>query len=834
MEALLYNDIFEELLIEIHKALAHCHRLYKQGKPLLESDETLLSFFTKFHRKYSSSGLNAHITKGLTATEQDRYNIFPRLSKLVIYNYIQAQEAKKSGNYIAEIIPSPLSILYHALTVPEEPQTSSYAFVLCRSRLFYFLNIHPRHSDLKEISPDFDDFREEDILKSISSYKNHININARWPDQRANFKSYTTRINYLTGHILSLKGLTFLWFNNDEQLLNFCGIKKSQENVTHLKKLYANDFSQKEKYCFRLSSAFLELPDSSEIMNWIFGLPVPLRGGDLLFYGGLKKTHNGGLVISLHGQPGAGKTSTALSLAAVFSPYDTKTVYISLEEDPEDLVTRLNTLIPEYLKWLSIYEDNIANHKRKHDKEYQLSWFTPYKFNDNLNLSDVTNILNKLKGQINGQANSTNHDNKSVSIPSVCPLLIVIDNVNELFSDEAKDKAKYREIEDFISQCRNMGAIVLLIAADDIPGKFKLDYLVDVAIHLKLNGINNQYEKPVRIFQLIKTRHQISRQGSHVFHLSNSKGFRISPQVPSQMDKREKIKIQLPSKINFIHSLNLLSDKRVYQYQKFLPIASNSQILIHGYGSSGKAGFGLKLLFTPLMDEHIHRENIITDEKIKDYRKIILKKNQINKVLVVSFLYPVEYYEVLHERLLKQFEFGFKNFDRRKSILNVKAFYPGFLTPEDFVYKIVRLLEEAKLEGEPYTGILLDGLHNVFLQFKNLQEAHMIWPLLYSILYRYSLTVVSTFTNFSLNEKHDAENTHSIQTPDDFMLMQQGQKPFLHGLVKAADYYFLLEEIINNSNRKYLLSIRSSIRQIPPTNSLNWDREKLTLINENI
>lgn len=827
-----YNDIFLELLTQIHRALAYCHIQYKSNKPLSEEDKILNSYFTLFEKKYRTSGLNKHLTKGLNERTQKRKNTYPRLSKLVIGAYLEAQEAKKRSHYKAEIIPSPLNILYHALTVPEEPQTAAYAFVLCRSMLFYFLKIHPKHPELKNISPGFDDFKEEDILKSISTFNSHIEVQLRWPDPRSNEKLSSSRINYLNGHILSTKGITYLWFNDSKQLLKFCQINKKDESLEYLKKLYSNDQPEKEKYSFRLTNTYTALPDASEIINWIFGLPVPLRGADVLFYGGLKKASNSGLVISLHGQPGVGKTTTALALAAVLSPLQTKTVYISLEEDPEDLKTRLNTLTPDYLKWLSIFENNYENIKRKTSNDYDLNWFSSSKIKQNLNVSELTEILKLLKSDLYPTAIEKAKNKKSVAIPSVCPLLLVIDNVNELFADGKIDSKKFEGIESFIEQCRNMGAIVVLIAAEDVPEKFRLDYLVDIAIHLGQEGLEKKYEKPIRIFQLVKTRHQASRQGSHVFHLSNSKGFRISPQVPSQMDKREKLRIQLPSKENFIHSLNLLSGNGGYNYIDHLPIASNSQILIHGYGSSGKAGFGLKLLLTPLLPEINDRNKNLfleKDRKGKYTGNILLESKRKNKVLVVSFLYPVEYYEGLHTRLLNQFNKNIKGFNSKNSSIHVQAFYPGYLTAEDFVYKIVRLLEKEKLEGEPYTGILLDGLHNVFLQFKNLQEAHMIWPLLYSILSRYNLTVVTTFTNFSLNENHKIDKTHLFQTPDDFSLMQKGQKPFLHGLVKAAEYYFLLSEIINDEKgyeKEYWLSVKSSIRN-PPKDILKWNRTNL-------
>jgi KaiC/GvpD/RAD55 family RecA-like ATPase len=830
-----YSDIFIPLLSGIHKALAHCHKMYSQGKIVKENDRDLEDIFRWLEKKYETSGLNKHLTKGLSKTVQKRGSIYPRLSKLIIYHYEQTQDLRKKSNYKAEIIPSPLHILYLSLTVPEEPQTAAYAFVLCRSMLFYFLNIHPAHPLLNEDLKNLDPLKEEEILKSISSFVSHINQQARWPDKRYNYKSFTTRVHYLNGHILSLKGVTHLWFNSADQLLDFCEIPDSEINISKIKELYSNANEHSKKYYFRLSGKYTGLPDTSEIINWIFGIPIPIRGADILFYGGLKRSSKFGLVVSIHGQPGVGKTSTALSLAAILSPFETKTIYISLEEDPEDLKTRLYTLIPDYLRWLSIYENNYYNLRKRKD-DSNAGWFTAFRIDENINIEQLTGILEILKKDLDGQETGPNDINKSSQfrIPAICPLLIVIDNVNELFPEGKLDSERYTDLERFINQCRKMGAIVLLIAADDVTGRNKIDFLVDVAIHLKQEGLNSRNEKPIRTLELIKTRYQLSRQGSHVYHLSNAEGLRISPQVPSQLDKREKIRIELPSESEFIHTLDLVSKDQQYEEIKYLRMAKNSQILVHGYGSSGKAGLGLKILLTP--DLEYQRINKNSWQLLRNKEGRITCNNNLKKVLIISFLYPSDYYDGLHIRLKDQFKHNFSNFERDRSKIDVKAFYPGYLTQEDFFYKIVRLLDEARLEGEPYTGVLLDGLHNIFLQFKSLQDAHMVWPLLYSLLTRYQLTAVSTFTNFSLNDRHTNQKEKDLpdmfQIPGDFMLMQEGQKPFLHGLVKAADYYFLLEEVIDDENdykKDYWIITKNSIRQVPPKDGLRWDREKLII-----
>lgn len=165
-------------------------------------------------------------------------------------------------------------------------------------------------------------------------------------------------------------------------------------------------------------------------------------------------------------------------------------------------------------------------------------------------------------------------------------------------------------------------------------------------------------------------------------------------------------------------------------------------------------------------------------------------------------------------------------------MLDFLELYPGYLTPQDFLNKVTRKLDEADLKGQPYTGVLIDGLHNVFLQFEKLQENNMVWPMLYNILSRYNLTVISTFTNFSLNDKlididFADKNQLVHQAVPDHLLLQKGMAPFLHALVKASDYYLFMEQLtsIADGSKRYLLAVKGAINQAVPEEFLEWDRE---------
>jgi hypothetical protein len=109
----------------------------------------------------------------------------------------------------------------------------------------------------------------------------------------------------------------------------------------------------------------------------------------------------------------------------------------------------------------------------------------------------------------------------------------------------------------------------------------------------------------------------------------------------------------------------------------------------------------------------------------------------------------------------------------------------------------------------------------------------MVWPMLYNILSRYNVTVVSTFTNFSLNDKlfesdQSDKNKMVNQAVPDYLLLQKGMTPFLHALVQASDYYFFLEQHTSpkNGSKRYLLAVKSSISQSVPEEFLEWDRQE--------
>jgi hypothetical protein len=705
-----------------------------------------------------------------------------RLCKILLTAYRNVQENSQSSEGCC--IPSPLSILYQMLTVPDEPQSAAYALLFCRSLLYETFKVFPEHPLFPDSHESFD---YEKISTSLHTFVNY----ARKGDNIPETESKPAQS--MLAHYLALKHIFYMRFKDEGEVSKYLKSKVISTNSDGI------------KIEFHKFTYYNDLPDTSSLMNELSGIPIPLKGLDTVFQGGLRTKSNSNLVMRISGQPGSGKTSFALALAASMSPFGTFTCYLSLgEEEPADLKNRLKSLIPEYLKKLSIYpardgidswflSNNVSviwNGHNNEDKKTVL---------DNLaqNFDEIFSILKKKQECAD----------KSY-FPSVCPLIIIIDSIRPFLKED---------FNKFVEKCRRLQSLIILISPNDEQYHNDIDYMVDAVINLKQVGSDEPAEKPIRILQLTKTRYQSARHGAHVFHLSGKNGIRVSPQLPSQIDKREIVSNRLPSDTVYTNFFNEYSgNPPVNGDSPCLQIWDKSQILLHGYGSTGKAGLALTLLLYPFKIKGKLPEQ--EDMEITSKRKI----------LIVSLLYPEDYYNKLEKKIKK----SFKDKIQDDAQIECICFYSGHISSEDFIGKILNKLDRAALEGEPFTGILLDGLHNAILQFPKLQRSDMVWSTLYSLLTRYYLTILTTYTNFIIENDKNKEDKF-INKEDKFLL--KGGEVLLDILFQSADYSFTVRKP-NHYEKKfkkgqYIVTLKSAIKHKIGINDENflWDREDLLL-----
>jgi hypothetical protein len=158
--------------------------------------------------------------------------------------------------------------------------------------------------------------------------------------------------------------------------------------------------------------------------------------------------------------------------------------------------------------------------------------------------------------------------------------------------------------------------------------------------------------------------------------------------------------------------------------------------------------------------------------------------------------------------------------------LDILSLYPGLLSPEVLLRKIIEKNASRELEGGGYHGILIDGLHNIFLQFPRLQEAPMIWPTLFEIFRILGSTVVTTHTLFTIR---GMEAVPQVLVDVDAAMHRVG--PVLQALVNGADYYLDLSAVDRNEHGTFFsIEIIAALGQEIRTGPYFWDRENSAVV----
>lgn len=769
-----YGESIQFLVERIFNALLICSEIDDDRRFVGEDNKRLLECFDLKSSlyPYKKQGVNNHINA-------------KRLAILTAQAFNSAQKLSASArNRGAKYLPSPLHILISALTVPDEPYTKAYALAACRSYLYRSINCYPEGY----LTPNnTKSFCIQDIEYEYESLK-------KYKAKRDNIPSNEKLEHVILTHFLSMKGIYVLRFGStgkaERSKMNLAEAKIAR--IEYCKAKLLNHYDNKIKGInpeFRLSEAYDDIATYSEVFNQLWGIPISIRGFSTLFHGGMRTALNGGLVLSVSGSPGTGKTSFALAYSNALSGMGGACYYISVEEDPNDLRTKLTSLIPAYFRKLSIYNKEVK------------SWFFPQQIN--ISDFDLNSFTEEHIKKIKHIIEYSRKDASENTVPALCPLTVVIDSLTGFLNNRGSG-VDYKSLESFVSACRDLNVIVILLSSDEIIDYKNIEYLVDTVIILHHKNTDAIAAKPRRIFELLKTRKQSSRPGSHIFHLEGDKGFRISPQLPSQIDKKQNVSRIMPSNDNLIHVFNIWDEKGTKIESNrprfnYLALKEPSQILLHGLGSTGKAPLGLKILTMP----------VIRGRK---------RPRTPQRVLVISFLYPQEYYQKIATSLRGLRKRIYPRLAEAE--LDCKYFYPGYLTPEDFVSKITRAIEIAALNGKPYTGVLIDGVHNVFLQFPSLQKSDMVWPMLYNVLARSGLTTVTTFTTFAVNDYSSSDNDSSA-------LSLERHVPFLHALVQASDYLICIEK---TAQQKNLIHIENTISKFKHHDlEVFWDDENYVI-----
>lgn len=525
----------------------------------------------------------------------------------------------------------------------------------------------------------------------------------------------------------------------------------------------------------------------------------------------------GGLITLLVGPPGSGKTSLSLALCSNLAELGSVARYITTEENQEVLESKaVNMAVSLAAAFRPILDVETT--------PPDIAWIDGGAFQT---LDDIVAVLEHEYATAKGRNDAPAPDKSDQDLHVPFPRVVVIDSLSALLEQQRGHAMRGQRgaigrvarpgrhhLAELLVQLRDLGVCVFLVGSEGDASDEGLAYIVDNAFSLSLERETTP-RHPVRLLTIEKTRLQRSNRGSHVLHLGGRAGCSINPSLHGVL---RALKGRPEIALDDSRRAVLVSDARAAQAHQrdmftrvtteALTVADRAQVLVYGVGTSGKSRFAMALALEPrvpvspaqryreYLASHQHRSAGLTPEEAAEAKR--------SRVLVLSFLYDEHYYRGVATEVFQQ-RFRLKPSDARaftEETVDVLAVHPGFVDPEFVVGSIRKRLRAADLDGKPYSAVVIDGLHNVLMQFPLLQRDPLLWPTLYRLFRTRGLNTVSTFTFFGVSAmgypfgggERGAEITPEMLAVRPIAQggVQVSQPLFFHLLVSSCDYTFAL------------------------------------------
>lgn len=782
------------------------------------------------------------------------------------WSFAQSKATRISSLVLASIssdgkkvwLEHPLSVVCKYLTVPELPATKAYSLVAIRT---YLREVLLHSVEYEGSRRNRGGERSELNVRSIEAAMSVVLTSLR---PRFNSKGRDTfgpghAVDALVRHHLAMRQVLECYFESKSSALLYLD---SPEPIR------MGDGGASGNYQFTKSKRLEQLPSTSEVINELLGIPLPLEGAETIFCGGLRTSTTGSLIVAIHGGPGSGKTSFALAICAYLAPLGIPSLYLTAEESATDLYDRMLSVVPEQLARLSFYPKKLSDFVT-FGRPGDLSPFEDSESStaiasteNNSPKPDIGHtLLKRLKQQLEQIREQLptpgTNTNIADSSQKPCRAVIVLDGIHDLFleqqppSESLTTHTPIEQLYELVSLARSLQVLVLLTTGSSLGNVsvIRLDHLVDVALHLTHNAADPIDTAQNRQITLTKARYQLCSPGTHAFNVASTRGVRIVPQTNSEIARRSIWKTQLPDKLHLRLALTRgASEKTLNSLFKGqipavdvkgelldrdcdngLAIFDRSHIFINGHGSGGKAALALKIALSYISDASPQR---------------LLIRSRNERVLIVSFLYPAEYYTHIVRMLdvVSEKECASKLIAAQATLnedttsatlanrLDVLHLRPGYMKPSELYQRIDAKLTAAEISGVPYTCVILEGIHNVFLQFPEIERYRLFWAQLYSSLRTREVTTITTHATLTLPYQAYGEGGRV----DDLR-----SEPLRQSLVQKTDYQIEVDPIavspyigkdIRESlnplkfSRYFVLKAVSTVENTP-RGFLVWDRE---------
>lgn len=566
-----------------------------------------------------------------------------------------------------------------------------------------------------------------------------------------------------------------------------------------------------------------ELPAFSTLLGLAFNQPtcIPgideVTGGLLPMMAGVPGSAAGGVITLLAGPPGSGKTTLAMALGARMADLGTQVAYVTSEESRESLDAKLKSLIdPGRLAATLWPAATLASLTRR------------FAAHTDGTLSKLRQVVDRILQDLSA---SPPPALRSGDAQIAFRYAVIVDGVATLLAGGTasrlgtSERFRRHDLSAMLNELRAAGVCVFLIGEKTHMVDSDLAYLVDNVFQVSIEPIQDEKHSQ-RVFRVEKTRLQASHRGTHVLHLSRHEGPTVSPSLHSALqtfDKRERSSSEHPARIvlcaSAIRQASLPGIDTNERVRRRITLKVPSHVLIYGWGPSGKARLALSIAFECQVTTSEEPTYLVAraegdQETLARFHRQWFPQLRI---LVVSFLYSSHYYEDITRALLKS-----RGRDASVAdVLSVEALYPGYLDPETLVHKLRRRLASARLEGRPYTTVIIDGLHNMLLQYPLLTRDTLLWPTVLRLLRSERVSAISTFTFFQVTRSRKDATIDQHDVPDD------AKRMFHHLLVGNCDYTLLVTKPTDARFATIERITTISDRKEERENEFRWDGDGL-------
>jgi len=792
---------FDDLVIRTHAAVeqllveAISSRNVSANKPIQHSHERINKKFS-FLSTFRNSAHNTFLTKEdvvakysslFRGQSKDISNQPSRISKIVSSYLVSALESgrltsKSQKRQVYEVYQfrSPWWVVEKILTDPEAPETSAVAKFRIRLQMMQQHGVSVSMSDSdKETSPAIVDFQSVDEL-----YKSMQKYIAR----RDNIPRPSSEDQHFLACFFSQCGLLEHRLEWQVEADYKSGFPDGAENFRKL---------VWEKSEFRLDHAVKELPSIAEIANWVFGIPLAISGLNELINGGLRQGVGEGTVTLIRGGAGTGKTTLSISIQRAVEAIGIPTVFLSTEESKPAIEARRESVLNLAQKSYSAYSVDSAAHKI----------VTTISYSEQSKLEGGSPGIFAMVGEIATQLSLK--DARPTGPSQFARLLLVIDGIhNYIREDDQKD------IRELIKLCRLTNTHVLITSSDGWAMSEGMEYFVDNYFRLTSEPKSEPMHYVRRQISILKTRHQSSLIGDHWMQFQDEGDLLFTPNFSETLRSHAKVRASLPDKnswsLPFVLEDDLQHRGGANTSLTDLKHFDRSVSLIYGRGSASKTALSMRLLGMP---------NV---EGINPQRRI----------LVLSFLAPDQYYREYADAFNRRLRGSTSWSGAQPVSVDTLYFTPGMVAPEEVYAQVSDRLQSFDIKQSGYTGLIIDGLHNIFVQFPLLEQHPELWSALLNLVRRVGIKTVMTFTDFevwgaSTLSTVDYENVRS--------------KPLLIALSQSIDFGFSMlpanqqgvAEVLRpqqelfpafNDPGRFFVSAFVANGQAVPSGFLTWDR----------